>query len=45
MEPRTPNRPERDELLASYEDGVWIFVAVVACALLGIIIWVGFVVL
>jgi hypothetical protein len=40
MEPKPPHDPERDELLASYEDGVWTFVAVVGCALLGIIVFV-----
>jgi type IV secretory pathway VirB2 component (pilin) len=45
MEPKAPHDPERDELLANYEGGVWTFIAVVGCALLGIIFWVGFVVL
>ena len=45
MEPKPPHDQEVDELLTSYEDGVWTFIAVVACALLGIIVWVGFVLL
>jgi hypothetical protein len=45
MEPKSSNDPRRDELLASYEDGVWTFIAVVGCALVGVIIWVGFVIL
>jgi hypothetical protein len=45
MEPKTPDDPARDELLASYEDGVWTFIAVVGCVLAGIIVWVGFVLL
>ena len=42
------NHPEhwsRDEALASYEDGVWIFVAVVAVALVAIVGWLGFILL
>jgi hypothetical protein len=41
MEPKTPDDP--DELLAS--DAMWTFIAVVDCALAGIIVWVGFVLL
>jgi hypothetical protein len=35
----------RDEVLARYEDGVWIFLAVVAVALIATIAWLGFVLL
>jgi hypothetical protein len=34
-----------DELLAGYEEDVWTFLAVVGLALVGVVIWVGFVVL
>jgi hypothetical protein len=39
MKSKTPNDLARDELLAKYEGGVWTFIAVVVCALVGIIIW------
>jgi hypothetical protein len=35
----------QDELLASYEVGVWIFLGVVGLALFGIIVWIGLLVL
>jgi hypothetical protein len=35
----------QDELLASYEAGVWIFLGVVGLALFGIIVWIGLLVL
>ena len=44
MDSKNPDR-SRDELLASYEGGVWTFIAVVGCVLAGIIVWVGFVLL
>jgi hypothetical protein len=45
MEPKTPTDESRDELLARYEDGVWTFIAIVGCMLVGIIVWVAFVML
>ena len=42
------NHPEhwsRDEVLARYEGGVWILLAVVAVALIAIIAWLGFILL
>jgi hypothetical protein len=39
----TPTDESRDELLASYEDGVWTFIAIVGCILIGITVWVAFV--
>jgi len=38
MEPKTPTDESRDELLARYEDGVWTFIAIVGCMLVGIIV-------
>ena len=35
----------RDELLARYEGGVWTFLVVVGLALLGIVVWIGLLVL
>jgi hypothetical protein len=49
METQTDTGPRhnqsQDELLASYEAGVWIFLAVVGIALFGIIVWIGLLVL
>jgi len=32
----------RDKLLAQFETGVWIFLIVVAAAILGLIFWLGY---
>jgi hypothetical protein len=45
MNPRTPDKRSRDELLAEYEGGVWTLLTVVGLAIVGLVVWAGFVVL
>ena len=40
-----PIKPNPDELLSKYEAGVWIFLAPAALAILGLIFWLGYMVL
>ena len=40
-----PIKPNPDELLSKYEAGVWIFLALIALAILGLISWLGYMVL
>ena len=40
-----PIKPNAEELLSKYEGGVWVFLALVALAILGLIFWLGYVVL
>jgi hypothetical protein len=35
----------RDELLKSYETGVWVFLIIAAAAFLGLILWMGYTIL
>ena len=45
MESRTPDDWSRDELLAKYERSVWTILAIFALVIVGLIIWVGHMVL
>jgi hypothetical protein len=38
------NHSSRDDLLKKYEGGVWIFLILAVAALLGFILWLGYVV-
>jgi hypothetical protein len=45
MNTSPPEHWSRDEALARYEGGVWIFLAVIAVALIAIIAWLGVILL
>jgi hypothetical protein len=45
MSTNPPEHWSREEVLAGYEDGVWIFLTVVAVALIAIVAWLGFILL
>jgi hypothetical protein len=44
MESRKANHDQQGDPLSKYEGGVWIFLLVVAVAILGLIFWLGYMV-
>jgi hypothetical protein len=45
MERKSDGQWSRDELLSAYEQGVWTFLALVGLAVVGLVFWVGFLLL
>ena len=45
MERKSGSQWSRDELLSAYEQGVWTFLALVGLAVVGLVFWLGYMLL